>query len=73
MSWSFDDKFKPTAVGWYAALKCWDPEEGLFPDALYWDGAKWLNQTRASYSFMPEVFPTAEEAKAWAYKHDPDA
>ena len=26
--------------GWYAACQCWDPREGAFPSAIYFDGEK---------------------------------
>lgn len=26
--------------GWYPACQCWDPREGAFPSAVYFDGEK---------------------------------
>lgn len=66
----FDES--PTEIGWYATLHTWDPMEGFFPDAHYWDGKEWLDRGRASISYWPTVFPSKEEAKNYADEHDPD-
>lgn len=34
---------KPTRLGWYAILYCWDDEEGPFTGSSYWDGG-WSEQ-----------------------------
>lgn len=28
----------PKEPGWYAAWQCWDPQEGAFPSAIFFDG-----------------------------------
>lgn len=58
--------------GWYATLHSWDPNEGIFPGAHYWDGARWQPETTAALQYWPTVFETEEEACAYAYEHDPD-
>ena len=61
----------PNEPGWYAVLKCWDAEEGQFPDALYFDGQVW-EESRASIQFWPTRFETQEEAKTYVYENDPE-
>lgn len=69
----------PAKIGWYATLHTWDPLEGLFPGAHYWDGKLWrtelggvLSGTRASVSYWPIVFESREEAEVYADEHDPE-
>lgn len=68
MEWEF--KKDPTEPGWYAVLICYDPQEGISPDAGYWDGAKW---DRRSISAHGDKCASKEQAKELAYAHDPDA
>ena len=40
---SYDEKDEvelPSEKGWYPACQCWDPREGAFPSAVYFDGEK---------------------------------
>lgn len=60
----------PKAPGWYAVLICYDPQEGIFPSAAYWDGEKW---NRKAVSGFGERRETEAEAEALAYENDPDA
>ena len=66
----------PQVSGWFAVRRCWDPAEGIFPDAAWvhhgriaWsnDGGIFLSTGEASYA---GPFPTEEEAQAWAEAHD---
>jgi hypothetical protein len=72
--WLFDDQ--PDEPGWYAIIKCWDPEEGLFPDAARWDGARWLdNRDRdvtAPISQHAGPFESEATAGKWADDNDPE-
>lgn len=63
----------PTEVGWYATIQTWDPMEGMFPGAHYWDSKEWLDKGRASISYWPIVFASKEEAEKYARDHDPEA
>lgn len=65
------DKEPPTP-GWYATLKCWDSHEGYFPDSNYWDGEHWAEDRPMVTHHSPGIFKTPEEAKDWAYEHDPE-
>ena len=67
--WEYDKN--PTQEGWYPVLLCWDPNEGHFPAAAYWDGERWTSGPVAA--FVP-MAPCADlkEARDWAYKYDPE-
>ncbi len=77
LRWINIDDALPPAAGWYAVGKCWDPEEGTFPDAGHWDGKNW-----SVSSFPPAAhpiitrssrpLPTEEMARDWAEKNAPD-
>jgi hypothetical protein len=56
--------------GWYATVICWDVEEGMIPDADYWDGSAW----REGYPVMACAgpFETENDADDWAQSHDPE-
>lgn len=57
----------PTADGWYAVLKCWDAEEGIFPDAALRTGETWSEPAILAFN---GPFATQEEAYAWAREND---
>ncbi len=67
MDWNFYSE--PKAPGWYAVLVCYDYQEGAFPTAGYWDGAKWKQKAVTAFGEMRD---TEESAKRLAYEHDPD-
>lgn len=71
--WEFGKSGEPPSdgVGWYAVLLCWDAEEGSFPDANHWNGAKWEVDDPVS-SVSLRKFDTKKDAYDWAYAHDPD-
>lgn len=70
----------PAAVGWCAVLVCWDdPEEGseLFPQALYWSGARFDADEEGGRTHDPVVawhgpHGSAQHARTFAWEHDPD-
>jgi hypothetical protein len=68
MEWEFTKE--PAEPGWYAILICYDPREGIFPDAGYWDGTKW---DRKAVSGHGDRCESMELAEALAYENDPDA
>lgn len=65
MEWNYDDK--PTTAGWYAALVCYDLQEGIFPEGAWWDGNTWEHTHVVAFG---SIHPTQEEAKTTAYEHD---
>lgn len=67
--WTSDDPVEP---GWYATIHCWDPDEGMFPGAHYWNGEHWQPQTSASIQHWRKVFETELEASDYAWEHDPE-
>jgi hypothetical protein len=66
MGWNYDD---PEVVGWYAVLRCWEPQEGIFPGSSYWDGKGWYESAVTAHS---GPFPSEKEAEVWADEHDPE-
>lgn len=67
----------PPVTGWFAVLRCWDPEEGIFPGTAYategrveWPDSSGILPDGSSGHAGP--FATQEEAKKWAHDHDPD-
>lgn len=70
MQWMFDGTPPADAPGWYAALICYDVEEGMFPSSAEWDGAKWKERAVVGFGEMRQ---TQKEAADLAYEHDPDA
>jgi hypothetical protein len=61
----------PTKVGWYAVTRCWDLEEGIFPDAHFWDGRTW-DPNYPIGERSPMAFDSKKEALDWGYEHDPE-
>lgn len=62
----------PAQHGWYATMHSWDPVEGMFPGAHYWDGKQWQPQTSAGILYWPIKFDSEDEAKRYADEHDID-
>jgi hypothetical protein len=60
-----------TAAGWYATVSCWDPHEGLFPGAHYWNGRQWAHGP-AIVRRSPHPFETEASATQYARDHDPE-
>lgn len=62
---------EPLPPGWYAILYCWDPHEGFFPGAAYWNGSAWSRDVPiveiSACDFADEV-----SAEKWADDNDPD-
>jgi hypothetical protein len=50
----------PTIPGWYVILRCYDPQEGVFLDADYWDSQKFLGKGVSCYAEPP--FSSKEKA-----------
>lgn len=67
--WLAVSEHPPTVVGWYATTNCWDPEEGIFPDANYWTGSNWASDAPVSQR-SDMTFDGPDDARAWAYAHD---
>lgn len=68
MKWNYEGK--PSQIGWYAVLICYDENEGVFPNAAWWDGDRW---SRKSVICFGDMRCTEQEAEQLAYDHDPDA
>lgn len=74
----FDSKrwlyqYNPVEVGWYATLTCWEPLEGRFPGATYWDGTGWKTRRKSAIvAFSSEPLESEELARQWAEDNDPD-
>lgn len=70
--WSFEPA--PRVTGWFAVLRGWDPEEGLFPGAAWaTDGVfndSGIGNDGSSGHAGP--FPTEAAATRWAEAHDPE-
>lgn len=60
----------PSTQGWYATLHGWDEDEGVFPDASYWNGTSWERSAQVVAYAGP--FESESAAKEWAQAHDPD-
>lgn len=70
--WLFLDEEIPTEPGWYAVTRCWEPAEGVFPGACFYDGAKW-SEASGLFQRSPKTFASEEKAERWAYEHDLEA
>ncbi len=69
MKWNFEDK--PTEIGWYPVLGCYDPEEGLLPFCAYFDGARWGKIEGANVVAFGDLAESDEEAASLAFDHAP--
>lgn len=58
----------PPKKGWYAALCCWEVQEGIIPMSMFWDGDNWDNERPIISYFGP--FENKELAYKWAYAND---
>lgn len=65
-----EDSPPSDAPGWYAALRCFDPLEGFFPIAAYWDGEAWSEPAVSHHIGLVQRDATA--AKALAEENDPE-
>lgn len=64
----------PTEPGIYAVARCYDPEDGVFPDHDEWRGPfqpsrKWSGKGVVGFA---GPFQTVKAARDWAYAHDPE-
>jgi len=65
----------PAETGWYPVLICWEPREGFFPDAAYWNGTEFLDESSSPrpYShYINQPCDSFTEAEALADDNDPD-
>lgn len=67
----------PPVTGWFAVQMCYEVEEGVFPGAAYvvegkvdWPESRGMAKNGCTGHAGP--FETEEEARAWAYAHDPE-
>jgi len=67
----FGDK-SPKEPGWYATRRCWDPREGIFPDAHYWNGEKWNPRANLSVTYYKTPFDSEDEAREFSVANDPE-
>ena len=66
----------PAVDGWFAVIRCWEPEEGMFPDATWADKGSFHRDdgglaTDGSGGHAG-LFPTMAAAREWAEAHDPE-
>jgi hypothetical protein len=69
--WLWISDHPPTETGWYATTHCWDPYEGIFPGAHFWN-AEWISEGHPIGQRSPMAFTSKAEALEWAYQHDPE-
>ncbi len=66
----------PAVDGWFAVIRCWEIEEGMFPAVAWATAGKvaWphSNGMTTDGSGHAGPFPTRAEAQAWADAHDPE-
>lgn len=77
VEWLWIRNHPPTESGWYATTHCFDPEEGIFPGAYFWDGVSWIFDdlvwgTLPLLNRSSVTFPSKSAAEKWAYEHDPE-
>jgi hypothetical protein len=66
----------PEEPGWYATVHCWEPHEGAFGGAHYWDGSRWLEDKDGRHTdlpighYIPQRFSSLSEAEAFADAND---
>lgn len=66
------DETEGLPVGWYPVLLCWDPNEGIFPNAAYWDGTEWKETIGPVNNYWRIWFATQAASYRYAYDHDPE-
>ncbi len=66
----------PAVDGWFAVIRCWEPEEGMFPDAVWASKGKVAEAHDGGLTLDGSghagPFPTEAAARAWAEAHDPE-
>lgn len=74
--WISVNERQPTEDGWYAVLKCWDSEEGYFPDAFWFQDGRWYTPAPISHwrgpAFPAKLPDSILAARNLAYEHDID-
>ena len=74
IDWCWDPM--PAVDGWFAVIIGWEPEEGLFTNAVYAKAGKveWPESSGMTYDGSGHAgpFATKAEAQAWADAHDPE-
>ena len=72
--WCWDPM--PAVDGWFAVVRCWDLDEGMFPDAVWVEGGKVgphdSGGMMADGSQHAGPFATKAEALKWGCDHDPE-
>ena len=68
-AWLYEQEDAERAPGWYAIALCWDPEEGTFPGADYWDGNEWT-EGGPIIATSPGTLASKFAADEWARYHD---
>lgn len=73
--WTYEPM--PPIDGWFAVIRCWEIEEGMFPDAVWATAGKVAWPENGGIADDGQTghagpFPTKEMATAWAYAHDPE-
>lgn len=71
-SWIWYRDQLPSVPGWYATRECWDVEEGIFPNAHYWDGKEWVSIYNSGITYWKTPFDSEEEALKFSQEHDPE-
>lgn len=72
--WCFDPA--PAVDGWFAVIRCWEVEEGAYPDAVWFEGGQACPRDNGGIaddgsSGHAGPFPTRSAATDWGYEHDP--
>lgn len=72
--WCWDPM--PAVDGWFAVIKCYEVEEGMFPAAVWVKGGKWAEADDGGMttdgSGHAGPFAARKEAEDWGYAHDPE-
>jgi hypothetical protein len=67
--YNVDYENSPSETGWYPTITCWEPEEGMFPGAHYWDGSDWRDGKHV-IGFWPKRFDREQDAEEYARYND---
>lgn len=76
MDWNYEGQ--PTEAGWHAVLICYDEQEGIFPDARFWNGETWCSREygdetshdRKGVLAFGDKCESKDDAKRLAYEYD---
>ena len=72
--WCWDPM--PAVDGWFAVIRCWEPEEGMFPGAVWATNGQVESSDNGGMttdgSGHAGPFSTKAEALSWGYDHDPE-